>query len=338
MPIAFIFTEVAAAEIAAAAAAEAAAAAAAETLAAQIAAEAGTAAAAQTAATTASAGPAGIMELGNAAANAGPLTADAVNAAAQQANAGIQGLPQGFDQQIQNIQNMSQGPSVQVASANPAAGLESLQNQQPVFQSGQNLPSAVTSPVTDGGITLPMGIDMPGTYMPPSNAVYTPPPSIYTATPPSALENGFNTAAKFAKENPFTAATLAYTGANALGLFKPSGETFGGESYDGPLSKYRLSPDFKAGNANPEDFQYTPRRYAEGGIMGTNPNTITVGYEQGGQMPEAQNYAKGGSLSDSIDSYQKMLSGKQMEPPASQTLVSRFGRDSFLVLIGLGRI
>jgi len=337
--------EIAAAEAAAVAAAEAAAATAAQQAAATTAAEAAATTAAQQAATTAAqqGAQAGIMEIGGTAANT-PLTSEAVNAAAQQANAGIQGLPQGFDQQLQNIQNMGQGPSVQVASTNPAAGLESLQNQQPVFQSGQNLPSAVTSPVTDGGITsapqtvsrsltvppppapntLPMGIDMPGTYMPPSNALYTPPPTTYTATPPSALESGFDKALKFAEKNPFTATTLAYTGANMLGLMDPSGETFGKESYDGPLSKYRLSDNFQAGSASPEDFQYTPRRYAMGGIMNTAPvqamsdQNNSLGYQQamtatGGQV---SNFAKGGSLSESIDSYQKMLSGKPQAAPA----------------------
>jgi len=135
--------------------------------------------------------------------------------------------------------------------------------------------------------------------------------------PPSALESGMNTAIKFAKDNPFSAASLAYTGANALGLFKPSGETFNDKEYDGPLSRYRLSDNFRAGSANPEDFQYTPRRYATGGgIMSNDPYTIPVGYDEGGQMPETQNYAKGGSLADSIESYQRLLSGKPMEAPA----------------------
>ena len=303
---------------------------------------------------------AGITQIGGATANA-PLTAEATQAAVQQANAGIQGLPQGFEQQLQNVQNLTQGPSVQVASANPT-GLESLQNQ-PVFQSGQNLPSAVTSPVTDGGITsvpetvsrsiaapppsppapnaLSMGLEMPGAYTSPSNypmgmegqipanqfiepgsgGINSFENTISQANagaiePPSSLMRGLNSAAKWANENRFQAATGAYMGANALGLFKPSGETFGKESYDGPLSKYRLSDDFQAGSANPQDFQYTPRRYAiGGGIMGTDPYTIPVGYNESAQMPQAQNYARGGSLSESIDSYQKMLSGKPQAAP-----------------------
>ena len=207
MPMAIIFAEMAAAEVAAAAAAEAAAVTAAEVAAAEAAqiaaAEAASTAAAQAATQAATqaaaqqATQAGIMEVGGATANA-PITAEAVQSAAMNS-----GLPPGFEQQLQNVQNLSQVPSVQVASANPTAGLESLQNQ-PVFQNvgGEGVTTPQTFPVNDGGITsvpqaapqapppapntLPMGIDMPGTYMPPSNALYTPPASTYTA-PPSAL-------------------------------------------------------------------------------------------------------------------------------------------------------
>jgi hypothetical protein len=261
-------------------------------------------------------------------------------AATQIANSG---LPPGFDQQLQNIQNMSQGPSVQVASANPSAGLDSLKNAayngpvtspvsgftpDPSFQGitsgsqgaspgffnatqapGQGpLQYQLSAPSTAGqGIRLGTGLE--GITAPTT-------PMTSVMQPPSALENGFNTAAKFAKENPFTAMTGAYMGANALGLLSPTGATFNDKKYDGPLTKYRLSDDFQAGSANPQDFQYTPKRYAEGGIMGTSPYSIPVGYDEGGQMPEPQGYAKGGSLSDSIDSYQKLLSGKPMEAPS----------------------
>jgi hypothetical protein len=131
--------------------------------------------------------------------------------------------------------------------------------------------------------------------------------------PPSGLEAGFDKALKFAEKNPFTAMTGAYMGASALGLLNPSGATFNQEKYDGPLSKYKLSPNFQAGNANPANFQYRPRYATGGGIMGTESYDIPVGYNEGGDMPE---YAKGGSLSDSIESYQKMLSGKPQAAPS----------------------
>ena len=82
---------------------------------------------------------------------------------------------------------------------------------------------------------------------------------------PSALESGFNTAIDFAKKNPFSAASMAYSGTKLLG-----GGSGGGmpekEEYNGPLSKYKMSPNFQGRHVNPEDYQYTPKTYAEGGI------------------------------------------------------------------------
>jgi hypothetical protein len=99
--------------------------------------------------------------------------------------------------------------------------------------------------------------------------------------PPSALEAGMDKAIKFAEKNPFTAMTGAYMGANALGLLNPSGNTFNDKPYDGPLSRYRLSPNFQGRTANPLDFQYNPRGYAAGGIMDANAYDIPVGYAEG---------------------------------------------------------
>lgn len=140
--------------------------------------------------------------------------------------------------------------------------------------------------------------------------------ALYSGYQPSALEVGMDKAIKFAEKNPFTAMTAAYMGANALGLLQPTGATFNNAPYTGPLSKYKLSPNFKASSANPADFQY--RGYAAGGgIMGAMPeptNNIQVGYDEGGDVP---GYASGGSLSDSIASYQKMLAGHPVEAPAA---------------------
>jgi hypothetical protein len=200
-------------------------------------------------------------------------------------------------------------------------------------------------------------------------------------TPPSGLEAGFDKALKFAEKNPFTAMTGAYMGASALGLLNPSGATFNDKPYDGPLSKYKLSPNFQAGNANPANFQYNPattRRYAGGGILdamggggsggisangnidlhipigfGNNNNNVG-GYQSVGasnmspstnsnfapqQMLGANNninvggdenipkYARGGSLSDSIESYQKMLGGQQAAPARSADVGIYYDQD-----------
>ena len=297
MPMAVIFAEIAAAEIAAAAAAEAAAVTAAEVAAAEAAsvaaAEAASTAAAQ-AATQAAAQQAtttGILEVGGATANPA-LTAEAVQ------NAAI---------------NSGMPPT------------------EPIFQNvgGQGVTTPQTSPVIDGGITsvpqaVPpvtppaappvntMGLEMPGAYAPTSNYPmgmdgqftanqFIEPgsagmPSMENTiaqanipvTPPSGLEAGFDKALKFAEKNPFTAMTGAYMGASALGLLNPSGATFNNKPYDGPLSKYKLSPNFQGATANPANFQYNPatnRRYAGGGgIMGANAYDIPVGYDEGGPV------------------------------------------------------
>jgi hypothetical protein len=73
-------------------------------------------------------------------------------------------------------------------------------------------------------------------------------------------------------------------GASALGLLNPSNDTFNQDKYDGPLSKYRLSPNFQAGSANPANFQYRPRYAAGGGIMGAGSYDIPVGYDEGGPV------------------------------------------------------
>ena len=146
--------------------------------------------------------------------------------------------------------------------------------------------------------------------------------NVANIAPPSALEAGMDKAAEWAKKNPFQAMTGAYMGASALGLLNPSGNTFNNTPYDGPLSKYKMSPDFRSSVANPANFQYNPatnRRYAAGGgIMGTDPYAIPVGYAEGEMVQnDVPEYAGGGSLSDSIASYQKMLGGQQQAAPAA---------------------
>jgi len=230
------------------------------------------------------------------------------------------------------------------------------------------------------------------------NSIPTPGPISSVLPPPSALQVGMDSAVQWAKANPFPAMTGAYIGASALGLLNPSGNTFNDKPYDGPLSRYRLSPNFQGSTANPADFQYNPatnRRYAEGGgIMGVDPYAIPVGYAegdvvnedfllannpqgmqgadqygqgagmgylemggnygaapvmsedqrryerdvamdnmsmnnnpqglkgadpygQGAAMGYVEGYARGGSLSDSIASYQKMLGGQPQAAPAA---------------------
>jgi hypothetical protein len=315
--IAIFGAEILAAEAAAAAAAEIAAAEAAAATAAEVAAtEAATAAAAEAALqqTAQQATQAGIMEVGGATANPATLTPEAVQNAAMNSGADITAK----------------------GSFNPSNGqfIDTTLRPEPVFQNigGQGVTTPQTFPVNDGGITsVPQAAPAPPqmSYDSFGNPALQGSPAATMADPtglaelqqaanavppPSSLESGFTKAMDWADKNPFKASAIAYTGANALGLMDPSNATFNQEKYDGPLSKYKLSPNFQAGSANPANFQYQPRYAVGGGIMSTPSYDIPVGYGNGGDVPE---YAKGGSLSSSIEQYQKMLEGKPQAAPAA---------------------
>ena len=84
----------------------------------------------------------------------------------------------------------------------------------------------------------------------------------------SPLMRGLNSAMNWADKNPIKSAAMGYTAASKMGLFDQQGNNAPTTAYDGPLSKYKLSPDFQGSHANPEDYRYTPRQYAGGGITG----------------------------------------------------------------------
>jgi len=245
------------------------------------------------------------------------LAADAMaaNAAAGGAGAGSAGI---------NAAQVAAQQNAAVQAANAAnAGITSVPQVQTFPLEGFQ-PEALSRSLVNPTMAAqpPMGIEgqIPGNQFiePGSGGINSLQNTIAQANiapppPPSGLEAGFDKALKFAEKNPFTAMTGAYMGANALGLLNPSGATFNDKPYDGPLSRYRLSPNFQGRVANPADFQYTPRYAMGGGIMSPEPYSIPVGYEEGGDVPE---YAKGGSLSESISEYQKMLSGRPVEAPS----------------------
>lgn len=324
MPMAIIFAEIAAAELAAAAAAEAAAVTAAEVAAAEAAkiaaAEAASTAAAQAAtqAATQQATTAGIMEVGGATANPA-LTAEAVQNAAMNSGMPPPAPPAPYPPlEVGNNPFNKPFPEYSNFQAAPQAAPPDVSRS--LFN-----PSAVP-PVPN---TPPMGLEMPGAYAPPSNYPmgmdgqftanqFIEPgsagmPSMENTiaqanvpvTPPSGLEAGFDKALKFAEKNPFTAMTGAYMGASALGLLNPSGNTFNDKPYDGPLSRYKLSPNFQGRTANPADFQYDPsknRRYAGGGgIMGVDPYAIPVGYANGGKADDPATVPMGSNRLSPID-------------------------------------
>jgi hypothetical protein len=92
----------------------------------------------------------------------------------------------------------------------------------------------------------------------------------YLNSAPSALSKGWETATTWMGQHPNYTAAGAYLGANKLGLFDNKKQNFRDDKYDGPLSRYQMSSDFEGRQADPTEYQYTPR-YASGGIMGAAP-------------------------------------------------------------------
>ena len=74
----------------------------------------------------------------------------------------------------------------------------------------------------------------------------------------------FDKAAAFAKDSPWIAGGLGYLGAYNLGLLDPR-NVKEEEKYNGPLSRYKMSPNFQARTATPNI--YRPTYAAAGGIM-----------------------------------------------------------------------
>jgi hypothetical protein len=265
------------------------------------------------------------------------------NAAMQLANPGITGIPEAMSPAQQAYQAASSANSMQGITP----GIQSLPAYPSDFQSVNQIANQVASTATPPPPVSPintMGLEMPGAYTPPSNYPMgldaqipanqfieagsgginsvenaMAQANVANIAPPSALEAGMDKALNFAKKYPGVAMTGAYMGANALGLLNPSGATFNNAPYSGPLSKYKLAPDFQGSFANPSNFQYTPKRYAGGGgIMGNESYDIPVGYDEGEMVQDnVPEYASGGSLSDSIAQYQKMLGGQQQAAPAA---------------------
>jgi len=111
--------------------------------------------------------------------------------------------------------------------------------------------------------------------------------------PPAPAESGFmkgvSSALDWADKNPFKSSVGAYAVAKKTGMLDEDQPEK--ESYDGILSKYKMSPDFKGRQADPQDYQYTPKVYnmASGGIA---------------------SYRSGGDLSRQLDYYEKMTQTK----------------------------
>jgi hypothetical protein len=87
--------------------------------------------------------------------------------------------------------------------------------------------------------------------------------------------------------SPFEKGMTAYaaaTGAARLGLFGLGSVPSALQPYSGSLSKYSMSPNFQPRIADPTQFQYTPRRMAEGGIASV------PGYAAGSKIDDPMYY------------------------------------------------
>ena len=275
------------------------------------------------------------MEAANAVYNPSNVVSDAAS------NFGVEGtkmLPQGptpnfsaVDQLYNNALSQNTNIGSEIASKgsfNPTNGQftnTTLPNQ---YQLGpQN--TGPTMRLTEQGLSNVPRVD--SLSLP--NSQSTSLAQLPSAEPKSSLMNGLNSAMDWVEKNKFKAASGAFMGAKALGLLDPSKETSNDDPYDGPLSKYRMSPDFKGRTATPNIYRPTYPTYAAGGIMNAGPvqsmsdQNDAMGYQQamaatGGQVAH---FAKGGNLSDSLDYYKNMMGGKQPKAPNDPSFVNSVG-------------
>jgi hypothetical protein len=138
----------------------------------------------------------------------------------------------------------------------------------------------------------------------PTLADYQPAPN-----PPGSSDGptAFDKFSQFAKENKFLTGAGAYLTALRTGMLDQEGASMPERKSYGP--QYRLSKDFQA--ATPAPNVYTPSypQYAEGGVMtidGPEDQMPTTRMEDG----DAPGYAKGGTLSDSLDFYKQMIEAR----------------------------
>jgi hypothetical protein len=186
-------------------------------------------------------------------------------------------LPQGYAPGQVEAMTQGAGQGINVAGpmqVPPPAGL----NQTGIVQSG-DLTGVNPYPNLQGGQTYGQFGEVTGG--PPagnadraimnSNMGYQgsdlPIPSNSPVVPESsALKSGFDSFSKFAETYPRSTAALGYVGAYNLGLLDPRNSNNPDRPYNGPLNRYRMSPNFQGSTANPQNYQYSPR-YAEGGIL-----------------------------------------------------------------------
>ena len=159
-------------------------------------------------------------------------------------------MPQGLEQ----VERFANTTNASFPQTSPDVAQSAMNN--PAAQAGSGINTAYQPGWTPEQQVLS---EVPGGRLPPGMTGSSAP-----LTEPSALESGFTKALNYVKENPFSAASMGYSAMKLLGGGKK--EEAPDTSYNGILSKYKMSPNFQGRQANPADFQYTPKVYAEGGI------------------------------------------------------------------------
>lgn len=218
-------------------------------------------------------------------------------------NTGIPAAPEIGTSNVTNLVNNA-GP---VSEGTQVAGTPQLQAQamggSPANPAG--LPPPVTTPVAPPPITGAPPVDpysVTANYGPPQAGNALPSggaPGIKAAGLPPAqggFAQGIDAFSNFVDTNPKTALAGAYLGAKGLGLLDPK-EAPAQEKYNGVLTRYKMSPNFQASNAQPN--VYKPTYAAAGGIMQAggpveqmSMNAIggNTGYPQAG-LPHSAGYA-----------------------------------------------
>ena len=224
----------------------------------------------------------------------GPATQGVVSGGA---GAGAQGVNEAMVNMTQNA-----------AAAVPNSGYLSPQQAAYLDASTASAGPATDAGITARGITAATGNADKAALL--SNEGYGAYSGVEQAAP-SMFDNPFFGGVKkamdwmgeFSKEHPYYTAAGAYLGAKKLGLLDDDRPTAANRTPDKGIG-YSMSPDFQGRFANPQDYQYTPKRYnyAEGGIM------------QASNVPA---YARGGDLSSTLDSYTQMMD-QRAHPPAGK--------------------
>jgi hypothetical protein len=221
--------------------------------------------------------------------------------AAQVANSGMSPLTQAGNVSAQPVTNTVVNTMTPERVAQMDAELTRMGAQDGIEQVAQELIKNQGIGEVAPGIEAGSAINKPYVMQNPSLGNTPVPggaglPSAMTGTPPpaspfDALSSGFQKAIDYVKENPFSAASMGYSAMKLLGDNKK--QEAQSSEYNGPLSRYKMSPNFQGRQANPQDFQYTPQQYnyAEGGIAsfraGGDPSNAALDYYKSMQRQQA---------------------------------------------------